>query len=192
MLTRDGWCWPPADVQHCSRMLIACGCCRCPSGSESRPTTSLVSGGERNHNMVSCYANKYPQRIVECHRHMSMDISFVGGGHIHIWNCDPVVTFKTRLQTYCTDVSHQVQTGFSCLQADLQPHHIIHTHRLSVHTCTRVRNSRRDWKTMRGGGCGQPKQWRVPAQSREDGCSQNGLVSWLQGLFSWLWFSSLQ
>lgn len=32
------------------------------------------------------------------------------------------------------------------------------------------------------------EQWRVPAhpESREDGCSQNGLISWL---FSWLWFS---
>lgn len=27
-------------------------------------------------------------------------------------------------------------------------------------------------------------QWRVPARSREDGCSQKGLVSWLRGLLS--------
>lgn len=51
----------------------------------------------------------------------------------------------------------------------------------------KLRNTTR----RRRGGCGQPEISGecLHTQSREDGCSQNGLISWLQGLFSWLWFS---
>lgn len=75
-------------------------------------------------------------------------------------------------------LSHLAQISFSCSKADLQPHHTIHTHRFSLCTCRRA-NEQKKLKNKRGEEDvgNQTAVASACTQSREDGCSQNGLVS---------------
>lgn len=90
------------------------------------------------------------------------------------------------------EVMHDIRTShplhrklhtYYVQKADRQPYLTIHTHRISHQYKRKKSRGNRKTRILKGeeGGCGQLMSSGecLHAESREDGCSQNNLISWL-------------